>query len=46
MDTLMEEPVILPKSRAVVDRSTINRCVCGLLGWCVQGVDSACQGGS
>lgn len=26
MDTLMEEPVILPKSRAVVDRSTINRC--------------------
>ena len=26
MDTLMAEPVILPKSRAVVDRSTINRC--------------------
>jgi ubiquitin conjugation factor E4 B len=26
MDTLMDEPVILPKSRAIVDRSTINRC--------------------
>ena len=25
MDTLMEDPVILPASRAVLDRSTINR---------------------
>ena len=27
MDTLMEDPVILPASKAVLDRSTINRCV-------------------
>ena len=26
MDTLMEDPVILPASKAVLDRSTINRC--------------------
>ena len=25
MDTLMQDPVILPASRAVLDRSTINR---------------------
>ena len=25
MDTLMEDPVILPASKAVLDRSTINR---------------------
>ena len=30
MDTLMEDPVILPASKAVLDRSTINRCPASL----------------